>query len=149
VLEQGMVGDYKMQSLFAAIRMFGGGLAFAYAGQAVLALVAAAVLAWVCRTAPEPAATGAALAASALLVSPFLLVYDLVLLAIPLLWIWRSARTTGFLPWEKSIAIVAFAMPLISSAAAFWLHIPLAPLATIAVFVSVVRRISWSPTVSR
>ncbi len=139
-LERGMVGNYKMQSLFAAIRVFDGSLTVAYMAQALLALAVAAVLAWLCRKAPSRETIGAALAAATLLASPFLLVYDFVLLAVPLLWIWRDARTTGFLPWEKTVLIAGFFMPLISSEAAFWLHFPMAPLVVLAVFASVVRR---------
>ncbi len=145
VLEQGAVGDYKMHSVFAAIRLFGGGLAFAYSVQGIIALGAAGLLGWLCRKSPGAEAIGAALAAAAVLASPFLLVYDFVLLTIPLLWIWREARTTGFLAWEKSVAMAAFFMPLVASVAAFRLHIPVAPLTTIALFVAVVRRISSSP----
>ena len=149
VLDQGGVGHYKMQSLFAAVRLFGGGLAAAYGAQGLLAVCVAATLAWACRRSPDAGTIGAALAIGALLASPFLLVYDLVLLAIPLLWVWQSACRTGFLPWEKAILAMAFFMPMISSSTAKWLHIPMAPVTLLAVFAPVVRRISLKPIGSR
>ena len=149
VLEQGGVGHFKMQSLFAAVRLFGGGLAAAYGAQGLLAVCVAATLAWACRRSADAGAIGAALASGALLASPFLLPYDLVLLAIPLLWVWQSACRTVFLPWEKAILAIAFFMPMISSSTARWIHIPLAPVTLLAVFALVIRRISLQPTESR
>ncbi len=145
VLEHGMVGDYKMQSLFAAIRLFGGSATLGYVAQALLALTAAVGLAAACRKSPGAPAIGAALAAAALLASPFLLAYDFVLLAIPLLWLWCEARASRFLPWEKCILMLGFALPAVSSATALWLHIPLAAPIAIAIFVSVLRRINSLP----
>lgn len=152
VLEQAMVGDHKLMSLFAAVRMFGGGVGLAYAAQTALAVSVAIALVRLCRKGGVRDMLGTALAAAALLASPFLLVYDLVLLAIPLLWLWREARITGFLAWEKTVLMAAFVMPLIAVEAAYWLHLPLAQLTLLAVFVSVVRRgsgnFSSTPTVS-
>ncbi len=153
VLEQGMVGDHRIISLFAAVRILGGSLGAAYTAQAVLAVIVAVTAAWICRQGAAQGLSGVVLAAAALLVSPFLLVYDLVLLAVPLLWLWRAARDTGFLPWEKMILMVAFVMPLVAVEAAFWLHLPLAQLSLLAVFVSVARHkgssLSLIPTESR
>ena len=78
--------------------------------------------------------------AAALLASPFLLDYDLVLLAIPLAWVARDSLRTGFLPWEKIILAVAFVMPIVSRSIATYAGIPLAPLVIAAVFILVLRR---------
>ena len=71
---------------------------------------------------------------------PFLFVYDLVLLTVPLLWSWREARITSFLPWEKAVLMLAFFTPLIAVEVAYWLHLPIAQLTIVAVFLSVARR---------
>jgi alpha-1,2-mannosyltransferase len=113
VLGQGAVGDYKMQSLFAAVRLVGGSLTLAYGVQGALTLMVGSVLGWVCWKASYSDSTGAALAAGALLASPSVLAYDLVLLAIPLFWVWQTARRTGFRPWEKVILSMASLMPII------------------------------------
>lgn len=145
-MEQDLVGNDKMQSLFAAIRLLGGGLSIAYAAQAALALGVASVLVRLGRAVPTGQGTGAALAAAALLTSPFLLVYDLMLLAIPLLWLLRRAGETGFRPWEKAVLMAAFILPLVSVEAASFLRLPLAPLGILAVFVLVVRRLRPAPS---
>ena len=50
VLEQGGTGWYKIQSVFSWVRMWGGGLALAYALQGAVMLAVAAALAWLWRS---------------------------------------------------------------------------------------------------
>src|SRR5450631_2030486 len=50
VLEQGDTGWYKIQSVFSWVRLWGGGIALAYALQAAVTLVVAAALAWLWRS---------------------------------------------------------------------------------------------------
>ena len=145
-LEQNFVGNDKMQSAFAAVRLWGGGLPLAYGTQAVLATAVAAVLARVCHNTLNAPAIGAALAGATTLASPFLLVYDLMLLAIPLLWLLRQAAQTRFRPWEKTVMAAAFILPLISAGLAHALSIPLAPFVITALFALVVRRVNSPPS---
>jgi alpha-1,2-mannosyltransferase len=139
-LEQNLVGNQKMQSAFAAVRLLGGQVMLAYAVQAVLAVAVCAVLVMLLRRRPGTTAEAPAVAAAALLISPFLLDYDLVLLAVPLAWAAREGARTGFMPWEKLVLIIGFLLPLLSRLFATGLGIPLAPLALMAVFGVVMRR---------
>lgn len=139
-LEQGLVGDAKMQSLFAAVRLWGGPLTLAYAAQIALALTVAAGLVWLQRRAPRGAAEGPAMIVAALLASPFLLDYDLVILAAPLAWMLREGVRRGFLPWEKPTLAAAFALPAVSRTLASGAHLPLAPAVLAALFVLILRR---------
>jgi alpha-1,2-mannosyltransferase len=141
-LEQNMVGDEKMQSVFAGVRLLHGGLTLAYGLQIVAALGVCAALVDLQRRAFRSRAEGPAMVAAALLASPFLLDYDLVLLAIPLAWIARDSLRTGFFPWEKIILAAAFVLPLASRSVATYAGVPLAPLVIAAVFVLVLRRAS-------
>ena len=147
-LEQDLVGNDKMQSVFAAVRLPGGGLAAAYGLQAVLSVAVAAVLVLLSRNAPTGQGTGVALACATLLATPFLLVYDLMLLAIPLIWMIGQARLTGFRPWEKIVLMIAFVMPLVSGELAHFLSVPVAPIVIMMVFAVVVRRV-WRPINSK
>ena len=83
-LERHLVGDEKMQSVFAAVRLLHGPLCLAYGAQAATALAAAAALFWLQRRDFRGSAKGRRSIAATLLASPFLLDYDLTLLAIPL-----------------------------------------------------------------
>ena len=140
VLEQEFVGSDKMQSAFAAMRLLGGSVFAAYALQAAVAAAALALLVGLSRTGAKPLTQGAALVLASLLATPFLLGYDLTLLAIPLAWLFGEARRSGFLRWEKIVLLAAFVMPLVSRLIAAEAGIPVAPFVLAAVFLVVMRR---------
>ena len=139
-LEQRLVGDAKMQSAFAAVRLWDGGLGLAYGAQAAVAALAAAGLVWLRRRAPHGGAEGPAMIVAALLASPFLLDYDLIILAAPLAWMLREGVRGGFLSWEKSLLLVAFVLPAVSRTLAADAHLPLTPFVLAALFVAILRR---------
>lgn len=139
-LEQGLVGDAKMQSAFAAVRLVGGPVGLGYAVQAAFAAAAAAGLVWLQRRAPGSAAFGPAMIVAALIVSPFLLDYDLVILAAPMAWLVSEAARTGFRDWEKTTLAAAFVLPAVSRSLASTAHLPLAPFVLAALLTLVLRR---------
>jgi hypothetical protein len=135
-LEQGAVGFGKMQSPFAAARLLGASVAGAYALQGALSVVVAGALAWAGWRRGYSLALGSAMLAGALLATPFLLDYDLVLLAFPLIWL----AGQGFRPWEKLIAALAFAIALFARPLGVEFGIPTVPFVLIPLFVVLVRR---------
>ncbi len=139
-LENNLVGDEKMQSVFAAVRLLHGSLALAWGAQIATALCVVAALWRLERRAFRAPAEAAAIVCGGLLASPFLLDYDLTLIAIPLLWLLREGLRTGFLPFEKALLALAFVLPLISRAAAGAVGVPLAPLTIAAIFALTMRR---------
>jgi hypothetical protein len=146
-LEQDWVGVEKMQSSFAAVRLLHGGLGLAYGVQAVVTLAASAILILIVRKRPGATAEGATLATASLLATPFLLDYDLMLLAIPLAWITREARKSVWLTWEKSILFAVFILPFVSRAIAGYVGIPIGPPVIFAMLLILARRILRSPPV--
>jgi hypothetical protein len=145
-LEEDWVGSEKMQSAFAAVRLLHGGLGLAYGVQAAVALAAAAILVQVVRRrsddplAPDALAQGATLATASLLASPFMLDYDLMLLALPLAWLAREQASRRAAPWEKTAMFAAFLLPLISRLVAGRLGVPLGPPIVFALLLVVARR---------
>jgi alpha-1,2-mannosyltransferase len=139
-MEQNLVGNEKLQSAFAAVRLGGGPLHVAYLVQALTALTVASLLIVLARRGRDPDALGPALVAGSLLASPFLLDYDLVLLAVPLAWSLSRAQRDGFLPWEKLTLALGFVLPLISRPLAARLGLPLGPPVILAVLWTVLRR---------
>lgn len=125
-LERHLVGDEKMQSVFAAVRLLRGPLALAYAAQGVTALAAAATLFWLQRRDFRGPSEAPALVAATLLASPFLLDYDLTLLAFPLAYLAREGLQRGFAPFEKSVLVLAYLLPLASRILAGGLDLPIA-----------------------
>jgi hypothetical protein len=126
-LERHLVGDEKMQSAFAAVRLLHGPLILAYAVQGAAALLAAAALFWLQRRDFRGPAEGPALIAATLLASPFLLDYDLTLVAFPLAYAARQGLARGFAPFEKSVLLIAYLLPLLSRILAGALLLPIAP----------------------
>ena len=137
---QGGVGFAKMVSTFAAVRLLGAGLTGAWAAQILVSVATLVAVVIVARRRPGAAAEGATLAAAACLATPFLLDYDLMLLAIPLAWVAAEAERGGYLPWEKVILAIAFLLPLAARSLATWAGAPVGPLVLITLLGLVVRR---------
>ena len=78
--------------------------------------------------------------AAALLASPFLLDYDLVLLGVPLAFAAREGLREGFRPWEKTILFAAFVLPAVSRSVAALAGVPLGPIVIAGVLIVVLGR---------
>jgi succinate dehydrogenase hydrophobic anchor subunit len=140
-MEQGWVGNEKMQSIFGAVRLLGGSISVAYIAQTATAVIVASLLIYLCAVVPMWDGVGAAIATASLLATPFLLPYDLTILAVPLVFIIKASHKTGFLPWEKSALMAAFVLPLFSTTVASYLRIPISPLIIAGLYVVLIRRI--------
>jgi len=125
VLEQGSTGWERIQSVFSAVRMLGGGIGFAYAAQIVVAVAAVVGSIWAWRKDLPFELRAAILCLATTLITPYLLDYDLVLLALPIAWLVLDGRAHGFLPWEKTMLFALWLLPLVSRGAGSALHIPL------------------------
>jgi len=101
-LSDGWADFGKLQTAFGLTRTLGGGEALAWAVQAAVALAAAAAIAALWRSRAVPEIKAAALGAAAMLATPYLYMYDLVVLAVPLAFLFRLGRSRGFLPHEMS-----------------------------------------------
>ncbi len=147
VIEQGGPGFDKMQSAFAAARLWGLSVETAYAFQAAVSLIAAIAVIWIWRRTAKFDLHAAALAAATLLVTPYMMDYDLVILALPIAWIALEGRRSGFLPWEKSLLAFVWLLPLFASSLAGHAMIPLAPLAMLLLLADIARRAALSPAI--
>jgi arabinofuranan 3-O-arabinosyltransferase len=96
-------GDFaKMQSVFTAVRWLGGSetLAWTLHGAALAAVAILVCALWRSRTSFEMKA--AALATAALLATPYLYLYDLVVLAVPMAFLIRAGAERGQLRGEMA-----------------------------------------------
>jgi alpha-1,2-mannosyltransferase len=141
-LENSLVEPFKMQSAYAAVRVLGGSSQTAYLVQAVFALAALSAVVWVTAKAPPDAPTTPLMVVAALLATPFLLDYELLLLALPLAWLWAESRTTGFYPGERLVAVAIYLLPLIARPLGSGLHIVLGPFLISALLFVLVRRVT-------
>jgi hypothetical protein len=128
VLEQVPTGWFKIQTMFSAVRGMGGAVELAYALQAVVAvgvLCALAWLWWTTRSRPEnlPAAK-AATCCGALLVTPYVLDYDMLVLAPAVAFLVADSLSRGFRPYEKSLYAAIWLLPLIARPVAQYAYMP-------------------------
>jgi alpha-1,2-mannosyltransferase len=129
ILERGGTGWAKTQSMFGAARMWGLSVTQAYALHGLVAAIAvcAALSTW--RRSPSIALQGSVLIAATLLITPHLMPYDLVLLALPIAWLAAEGMHAGFLNWEKNLLALLWAFPAFAltlngrGASASWLCI--------------------------
>lgn len=143
ILEQGSTGWEKIQSPFSAMRMLGASIQTAYAVHFAIALCVGAVVLWIWRSPVGIPLKGAALATGTLLVTPYLLDYDLMLLALPLAWLTVEGLRTQFLNWEKITLFIVWLLPLISREIGA-LGLPIAPIVLLVLLSFILRRMRES-----
>jgi glycosyl transferase family 87 len=140
VLEQGNTGWEKIQSVFSAVRMWGGSVHLAYAVQFALAAALAASLAWLWHGEAAFDLKAAGLAVASLLATPYVLDYDLVVLGIAIAYFARLGLAQGFRAYEISLLTAAWIAPLLSRGIAQTTAIPLALLVLLIFYVFILRR---------
>jgi arabinofuranan 3-O-arabinosyltransferase len=99
-LTEGRAPWGKMQSTFALVRYFGGSepLGWAFQWTVIAAVAVALVLVW--RSRVRYSLKAAALATGTLLVTPYLFLYDVMVLAIAVGFLVRIGLSDGFRPYE-------------------------------------------------
>jgi hypothetical protein len=139
VIESGATGWGKIDSPFAWARMWGGGVGFAYAVQALVTVGAIGAALCLARAASPPLRNAAATAA-VLLSTPYVLDYDFVVLGIGIAFLVRDAIGRGFLPWEKSLLAFAWIAPLFGRQLATFGLLPVGQLTALIVLALAIRR---------
>jgi hypothetical protein len=140
VLEQGGTGWEKIQSAFSAARNWGADVHTAYAIQIALGLALAATLAWLWHSDAAFELKASALATASLLATPYVLDYDLVVLAIAIAFLARHGLARGFRDYEISLLASAWIVPLLSRGIAGATGIPLGLIAMLALYAFTLHR---------
>lgn len=99
-LSEGWADFSKLQTAFGLTRTLGGSEMLAWFVQTAVALAAAAAVALLWRSRAPYEIKAAALGVGAMLATPYLYTYDLVVLAVPLAFLFRLGRARGFLAHE-------------------------------------------------
>ena len=118
--------------------MWGGSVALAYALQGIASSLALCAAAWTWRSACDQAAL---LVIAALLASPHVLDYDLVMLAVAIAFFVRHGMNHGFHELEISVLAAIWAMPMLSRTIAASTGLPLGLLGLLVFFVVAFRRV--------
>ncbi len=137
ILDAGAVGYDKMVSVFAWMRLWRLPPSVAYGTQivAALAVLAATIRLW--SSAADMRTKSAGLCLGLLLVTPFALDYDLMLLAPALLLMAAQARRRGLAPYEAALLALLWAMPIAARPIAAATGLPLAVWAVATAFMFV------------
>ncbi len=123
-LTEGRAPWGKMQSIFALVRYFGGTEQLAWIFQWIMsgAVAVALALMWRSRSVSYPL-KAASLAAGALLITPYLFLYDLMVLAIAVAFLVRVGLDQGFARYELPalglVAVLLMIYPLLGAPTGF------------------------------
>jgi hypothetical protein len=90
ILVDTAIGAAKLESAFGLVRLLGGGAGVAWTAQLLVAIPVVAFVGWLWRSSAPLDLKAAALAAGTALVTPYVLIYDLVILIVPIAFLARS-----------------------------------------------------------
>src|SRR5579871_2281390 len=135
---EGRATFYKMQSVFGLVRTFGGGEYLAWTLQWLMSGTVLVGVVWLWRARVEYELKAAALATGTLLLTPYLFLYDMMVLAIPVGLLIRLGLADGFrrneLTWLACAMALLIAFP--------FTEIPLGLGSTLIVAALIVRRVA-------
>ncbi|KAB2912248.1 MAG: DUF2029 domain-containing protein [Hyphomicrobiaceae bacterium] len=140
VILEGAPGFYKIQSLYAALRLAGVPLALASAAQTVLTIGLAIALVALWRSAASYELKAAALLIACLLATPYVLDYDLVLLAPAMAFTAAHGLRRGFAPYELTALAALWLLPLAARPLAELTSVSLAPFVMLGALWLIVQR---------
>lgn len=129
LVEKGVVPWHLVPTTFAAARLASVSptLAFLLQGLMMLATVAAVVWVW-SQDAPLPI-RASVLVLCTLLFPYYCIIYDLTLLALPLVWLWWEGHTKGWGQAEQVLLFYGWLAPLAGPLMEDGIKFPIAPLA--------------------
>jgi arabinofuranan 3-O-arabinosyltransferase len=140
---EGRATFYKMQSVFGLVRTFGGSEHLAWTFQWLMSAAVLAGVVWLWRSRADYELKAAGLATGALLLTPYLFLYDMMVLAIPVGLLIRTGLATGFR--RNELASLGGAMALLIAFP--FTEMPIGLGSTLIVAVLIVRRVA-NPTVA-
>jgi hypothetical protein len=103
VLERGLTGWNKLQSVYAVARWLGVGSTTAWCAHGIIAVATCVVVCWTWLRSEHYELKAAALSAGTFIVTPYVLFYDLAGLAVPIAFLIRHGLARGFLRGERTL----------------------------------------------
>ena len=140
VLEEGGPGWHMIQSVFSAMRMWGGPVLLAYAVQGIVTLGIAVALVFLWRSPAAFALKAAALCIATLLATPYSLDYDMMLLAPAIAFLAVDGIERGFSPYHKTALAALWLVPLVARSVAQATLVPLGAIAMLAMLLLILDR---------
>jgi hypothetical protein len=125
---RGLVGFWAAASIFAGVKLVGGGLMISYAAQILAIVCAVAATSYVWHSTHRLEHRGAMFAAATLTAAPVVMSYDVLLGAVAITWLVADARRTQWLSWEKAAYVAIWLIMLVGRGVAERMGAPLLPL---------------------
>jgi len=132
---------FKMPTLFVAARMLGLSVTVSYLLQGGVAMSMLGIVYYVWSQKKGIEALNSILVLGILLATPYALVHDLTMLAIPIAYLGWQGYTKGWIPYEKLIQAVAWHMPLFTMFVALFTSLQVGPLILTACLTSALYRL--------
>jgi len=140
VILEGAPGFYKIQSLYAALRQLGVPGALANLAQLLATVGVAAMLVVLWRSAAAFELKAAALLIGCALATPYVLDYDLVILAPAIAFLAAHGLRQGFAPYELTLLVALWVLPLVARPLAEFTALSLTPLVLVAALGHILHR---------
>ena len=126
-IETGLLPWQKIPNLFAAARMLGVDVGYAYLLQSLGALTMAWLVWRAWRAGGALLLRGALLMSATFFVSPYCFDYDLAWLAFPIAWLTLDGIRNGWKAYEGVLLALAWLLPTLMLLLAIWWPLPVAP----------------------
>ena len=141
LLNSGSVPWFKMPTIYAAIRLAGGGLVIAQVLQGIAMLSSIIMVSWTWLRISSPASRAVVLTLAILLCTPYAFDYDLAVLALPLAWLGWEAHVKGWIMrGEKVLLLIGWLMPISAPMIAKATNLQFGPIILIALIVLAFKR---------
>ena len=132
---------FNVVSVTSLARLLGAPHSLAFVLQAVAAMVSLGALAWIAWRRPGGYYEAALAALATLLTDPFTNSYDLPMSGVALCVLLVLGAKRGFLPWDKTILIAGYVLPLVAPAIARFTFVQIGPFVMVALFWAIARRV--------
>ncbi|MGH7076918.1 MAG: glycosyltransferase family 87 protein [Acetobacteraceae bacterium] len=139
VLDQGAVGFFKIDSIFAWVRMWNGPVWLADLVQGAVTVVAAAAVVRLWRSKAGFGAQAMGLCLAAILTTPYSFDYDMMVLAPGIALMAGECCEAGFPPFARSLLAALWIVPLFARPVAMATLMPVGILTILAMFVLLAR----------
>ena len=149
IIEQGVTGFHKIMSPFAAARMWGGGIAIAYAAQLAATLACVGAVVWIEWTRRRPYLRNALVCAAVLISTPYVLDYDYVVTLPAIAFLFADGHRHGFKRWDVTLLAFVWFAPLVARTLAEQTLIPVGLVSAVAVASIALRRAGRADTEQR
>jgi hypothetical protein len=120
---------FKLQSIYGFLRAAGLRGSVAWTVHMVVAVSASAATVWIWRSRASYPLKAATLVTAAMIVPPYMAIYDLTLLAVPVAFLVLDGLANGFRRWESPLLLILALVVMFDLILVFpWLHEPVGPI---------------------